>query len=130
MRATVLWTLAAAAMLSVAGCNKAESPAKVDSDVASAANEAAENDAKATQEQARTEAEANQAVTEEQNKADAKSADASADTIETQAEGDNKVALAKCEALSGAAQKTCRDQANAALDAVKARVKAMKSDHS
>jgi hypothetical protein len=44
-----------------------------------------------------------------------------------QAEGENKIALAKCEALGGDAQKTCRDQANAQFEMVKQRAKALKS---
>ena len=119
---------AAAAMLGVAGCNKAESPAKVDSDVAKAANTAAENDVKADEREAKVEASAGADVAKEQEKADAKTADAAADTAVTQAEGDSKVALQKCEALSGDAQKSCKEQANAALDEAKARAKAIKAD--
>jgi hypothetical protein len=61
-------------------------------------------------------------------KAADKSVGAVVDSAVTQAEGDTKVALAKCEALQGDAQKTCKDQANAHLDAVKAKAKAAKSE--
>jgi hypothetical protein len=128
MKMTVVWAAAAAAMLGVSGCNKAESPAKVDSDVAKAADTAADKDVKADQKEAKAEASANADVAKEQEKADAKTADAAADTAVTQAEGDNKVALEKCEALSGDAQKSCKDEANAALDEAKARAKAMKAN--
>jgi len=128
MKMTVMWAAAAAAMLGVAGCNKAESPGKVDTDVTKAANAAAENDVKANENEAKTEQSANADVAKDQEKADAKTADAASDTAVTQAEGDNKVALAKCEALSGDAQKNCKDQANAQLDVAKARAKAMKSN--
>jgi hypothetical protein len=128
MKMTVMWAAVAAAMLGVAGCNKAESPAKVDSDVAKAANTAADNDVKANENEAKINADANADAAKDQDKADSKTADAAADTTVTQAEGDNKVALAKCEALSGDAQKTCRDQANATLDEAKARAKAMKAN--
>ena len=128
MRTSVIWAAAVAAMLGVAGCNKAESPGKVDSDVAKAANTAAENDVKANEDQAKTDASANADVAKDQEKADAKTADAGADTAVTQAEGDNKVALAKCEALSGDAQRNCKDQANARLDEAKAHAKAMKAN--
>jgi uncharacterized protein YjbJ (UPF0337 family) len=50
-----------------------------------------------------------------------------ADDAVTQAEGENKIALAKCEALAGDAQKQCKNQANAELDMVKQRAKALKS---
>jgi hypothetical protein len=46
----------------------------------------------------------------------------------TEAQGDTKVALAKCEALEGDAQKACKDKANAHMDAVKEKAKAAKSD--
>ncbi len=130
MRANVFWTLTAVAMLSIAGCNKAESPAKVDADVAKAADSAADKDVKANEEAAKTDASASTDVAKAEDKADSKSADAAADVAKTQAEGDNKVAVAKCESLSGDAQKACKDQANANLDAAKAHAKAMKADHS
>ncbi len=50
------------------------------------------------------------------------------DAVIAQAEGDHKVALAQCESLSGNAQRDCREQADADLDAVKAKVKALKDD--
>jgi len=50
------------------------------------------------------------------------------DSAVTQAEGETKVALAKCQALQGDAQKACNDNANAHLDAVKAKAKAAKSE--
>ena len=53
MKMTVFWAAAVAAMLGVAGCNKAESPAKVDSDVAKAANTAADKDVKASEKEAK-----------------------------------------------------------------------------
>jgi len=42
---------------------------------------------------------------------------------ETQAEGAHKVALAQCEGLSGAAQKSCRDQADASYEVAEAKAK-------
>jgi hypothetical protein len=57
-----------------------------------------------------------------------KSVDALADSAVTQAEGETKIALAKCQALEGDAQKTCKDDANAHLDAVKAKAKAAKAN--
>jgi len=61
-------------------------------------------------------------------KADEKTTDAAGDAMITKAEGDHKVALAQCEALSGQAQKDCKDKADERLDAVKARVKQEKKD--
>jgi hypothetical protein len=41
-----------------------------------------------------------------------------------QADGDRKVALAKCSALAGDAQKKCKDQADADYNAARANAKA------
>ena len=62
------------------------------------------------------------------DRANDKEVRAAADNAIIQAEGENKIALAKCEALAGDAQKACRDQANSQLDMVKQRAKALKSD--
>jgi hypothetical protein len=128
MRAGTLWTLAAIAMVGLAGCNKAESPAKVQEDVAKATDSAADKDAKATDKLASADAAADKNVGNAEAKADAKTTDAAGDAIVTQAEGDRQVALAKCGALSGDAQKDCKKQADDQLDMVKAKVKALKKD--
>ena len=60
--------------------------------------------------------------------ANAREARAAADDAVTQAEGENRIALAKCESLADDAQKACKDQANAQLDLVKQRAKALKRD--
>ena len=46
------------------------------------------------------------------------------DVATTAAEGDHKAALEQCDALSGTAQKDCKDKADADYDLVKARAKA------
>ena len=61
-------------------------------------------------------------------KAADKSVGAVVDSAVTQAAGETKVALAKCEALEGDAQKACKDKANTHMDVVKAKAKAAKSD--
>ena len=48
------------------------------------------------------------------------------DEAVTEAEGETKIALAKCDALQGDAQQQCRDQANSHLQSVKDRAKAAK----
>jgi hypothetical protein len=128
MRAGTLWTLTAIAMIGLAGCNKAESPAKVQEDVAKAADAAADKDAKAADKLASADAAANKDMASAEEKADAKTTDAAADAVITQAEGDRKVALAQCEGLSGNAQKDCKKQADTQLDTVKAKVKALKAN--
>jgi vacuolar-type H+-ATPase subunit H len=122
-----IWVAGAAALLILAGCNKAQSPEKVQNDVTNAANSAAENDAKAAQQQANAESSATNDVEGAKDKADAKVTSAAADAALTEAEGKNKVALAQCEALSGDLQQACKDKANADLDVAKANVKRMKA---
>jgi hypothetical protein len=128
MRAGTFLTLTAIAMLGLSGCNKAESPAKVQEDVAKATDSAAEKDAKAADKLADADASANKNVANAEAKADEKTTDAAGDAVVTQAEGDHKVAVAQCESLSGQAQKDCKKQADDQLDAVKAKVKQLKKD--
>jgi hypothetical protein len=128
MRLALSCALLASVLLGLSACNKAESPEKVQADVAKAKSDAAQEDAKADEKVKQVEAEAAKDRADAGVKAADKSVGAVVDSAVTQAEGDTKVALAKCEALQGDAQKTCKDQANAHLDAVKAKAKAAKSE--
>ena len=128
MKLTLGYRLFASALLALGACNKAASPDKVQADVAKAQSEAAEENAKADQKQKQVEAEAAKDRADAQVKAADKSVSGLVDSAVTEAEGETKVALAKCEALEGDAQKTCKDQANAHLDAVKEKAKAAKSN--
>jgi hypothetical protein len=121
-------TLLASAFLCLSGCNKAESPDKVQADVAKAQSNAAEDNAKADEKVKQVEAQAAKDRADALAKVAAKSVDAVADSAVTQAEGDTKIALAKCQVLEGDAQKSCKDDANAHLDAVKAKAKAVESN--
>jgi hypothetical protein len=127
MRASFLLSAAVAAMLVLAGCNKAESPDKVASDVAKATESAEKKDARAEERAEKTDAAVTNDLAKDVDKANDKEVRTAADDAMIQAEGENKIALAKCEALGGDAQKTCRDQANAQLEMVKQRAKALKS---
>jgi hypothetical protein len=128
MRLALSCALLASAFLSLSACNKAESPDKVQTDVAKAQSDAAADNAKADDKVKQVEAEAAKDRADAGAKAADKSVGAVVDSAVTQAEGDTKVALAKCEALEGDAQKSCKDTANAHLDAVKAKAKTAKSD--
>ncbi len=128
MRVVTFWTAAMAAMLALSGCNKAQSPEKVQSDVAKATASAERKDERAAEREAKTDANVTNDIVNDVDKANAKEVAAAADDAVTQAEGENKIALAKCEALAGDAQKACKDQANAHLQLVKDRAKALKSD--
>jgi hypothetical protein len=129
MKTTICCVLGITTLLLLGGCNQAQSPAAVANDVSKASTEASAKDSKAMDSQDKTDAAANDSMASAQQSADAKKADAAADTAVTEAEGANKVALAKCEALSGDRQQACKDEANAALDMAKAQAKAMKADH-
>ena len=128
MRLALTCALLASALLSLSACNKAESPDKVQADVAKAKSNAVEENAKADETVKQVEAEAAKDRADAATKAADKSVGAVVDSAVTQAEGETKVALAKCEALEGDAQKACKDQANAHLDAVRTKAKAAKSD--
>jgi hypothetical protein len=128
MRLALGCALLASALLGLSGCNKAESPDKVQADVAKAQSDAAAENVKADEKQKQVEAEAAKDRADAGAKAADKSVGAVVDSAVTQAEGETKVALAKCEALEGDAQKACKDQANAHMDAVKEKAKVAKSD--
>jgi hypothetical protein len=117
--------IALVAMVVASGCNNAKSPDAVANDVAAARAKRASEVADAKQDAAK---EANQA----ESKVDDKTVDlnnASAkgayDVAMAQADGDHQVARKRCDALSGDAQKACRDQADAKYDLAKANAKAM-----
>jgi hypothetical protein len=128
MKANILGLTALAVMLALSGCNKAESPDKVAKDVANATAAAEKKDDRAAQKDAKADAAAQSDISNGLDKAATKEANAAADDAITQAEGENKIARAKCEALAGDAQKDCKDQADARLDQVKQRAKALKKD--
>jgi hypothetical protein len=114
-------------LLAIAGCNRAKSPDAVQQDVTRAEQSGAKEIARAEQSEAKTDAKQESNVASAVDSANSKEGSASVDTALAQAEADNKVALAKCESLSGDQQKTCRDSANAELDVAKAHAKAIKA---
>jgi len=120
--------LLASVLLGLSACNRAKAPEDVQADVAKAQSNAVEDNAKADEKVRQVEAEAPKDRSDALAKVADKSVDVIADSAVTQAEGDTKIALAKCQALEGDAQKTCKDEANAHLDAVKAKAKAAKSN--
>jgi hypothetical protein len=128
MRLALSRALLASALLCLFACNKAESPEKVQADVAKAQSNAVEENAKADEKVKQVEADAAKDRADALAKVADKSVGAIADSAVTQAEGETKIALAKCQALQGDAQKTCKDEANAHMDAVRAKAKAAKSD--
>lgn len=128
IKANILGLTALAVMLALTGCNKAESPDKVAKDVSNATAEAEKKDERAQEKDAKADAAAQKDIVNGLDKAGTKEAKAAANDIVTEAEGENKIERAKCEALAGDAQKNCKDQADARLDQAKQRAKEMKSD--
>ena len=128
MKSGITYAITASALLCLSACNNAKSPEKVQEDVAKAQAQAADDNAKADDKVKQVEAQAVKDRADAVNKVADKSVGALADAAVTEAEGETKVALAKCEALQGDAQKSCKDAANAHLDEVKARAKSAKSE--
>ena len=127
-KANILGLAALTVVLGLTGCNKAESPDQVAKDVSNATVSAEKKEQRQEEKDAKVDAAAADALATGVDKATTKEAKAVADDAITQAEGENKIARAKCEALAGDAQKSCKDQADAQLNAVKQRAKALKSD--
>lgn len=105
-----------AAAILLSGCNQAKDPAQVSQDVSKAEANAAEKTAqveRSAEDKVGTKVDdaAHTAAVQEQRLAN------------TDAEGGRKIALAKCEALSGADQKSCREQADAAYEIAKTQAK-------
>jgi hypothetical protein len=118
-----------AGFIMICGCHKAESPATVQADVTKAQAQAAERIAKAQDREDKTADAADDTLEREQTDADNKKADAAADTALAEAEGANKIALARCEAFSGDRQKACKDAADATLETAKEKAKADRAQH-
>jgi hypothetical protein len=113
MNSPLLLVLASLGVAALSGCQRAESPAAVQHDVAEARADAAKNEASAEAGMAKA-----------TDHAEAKVVTAAYDLAVTDAEGAHRVALAECSALAGDAQKACRDKADATLAMAKAYAKA------
>jgi hypothetical protein len=120
-----------AAAFALTACNKSETPAEVQHDVARAQAEGQRDvaDARADAKEANADADKNVADAIGDHDADDVAAQAH-DANETadkgnarimiaQAEAAHKVAVEKCDALTGASQKECKDDADKTLDQAK-----------
>jgi hypothetical protein len=125
MKSAIIFAVLAAASLSLTACNQAKSPDQVQEDVAKATSDAADKSGKADAARQQAEVQATDQLAKDKEAAAAKAADTSvsavADAAVVDAEGETKIALAKCQALEGSAQRQCKDDANAHLKAVKDR---------
>ena len=120
MIALALLVLAASGL---SACDHAKGAAQVARDTAVAEQTAADNAAKVQQKADARIASARGDVREEQRDLAHVEAVEAQRVADTQAAGDYKVALARCEALSGATQQACKAQANADYDVAKTRAK-------
>jgi hypothetical protein len=124
MQKSLISALAILAVAAAAGCNQAKSPDAVANDVAAAQAKRAAQVADAKQDAAKDANKAEAKVEDKANDLDKVNAQGAYDVAMTQADGDHKVALQKCEAMSGDSQKACKDQADAKYDLAKANAKA------
>jgi hypothetical protein len=125
MQKLLISALAVLAVAAASGCNQAKSPDAVANDVAAAQAKRATQVADAKQEAAKDENKAEAKVEDKTNDLNKANAQGAYDVAMSQADGDHKVAIQKCEARSGDAQKACKDQADAKYDLAKANAKAM-----
>ena len=135
MRLTVVCALAAA-VFALSACNKHETEAEVQRDVAKAKAEGDRSvaDARADVQEANADADRNvaKAIADHDESDVSKAAHDANETADkgkakimlAQAEAAHKVAVEKCEALSGAPQKECKDDADKTLEHEKEAAKA------
>jgi hypothetical protein len=136
MRLKALCAVAAAAVLLTACTKKAETQAEVQRDVAKAQAEGQRQVADARADAQEASADANKqvadAIADQDDKDVAREAHDANETEDqgrskimiAQAEADHKVAVEKCDALTGPAQKECKDNADRALDQARETAKA------
>lgn len=125
MQKSLMTLVALLTVTTMSGCNNAKSPDAVSKDVATAQEKRASEVADAKQDAAKDENKAAAKVDDKANDLNNANAKGAYDVAMAQADGDHKVAIQKCDALSGDAQKACKDQADAKYDLAKANAKAM-----
>jgi len=125
MQKLLVLMVALSAVAVVSGCNNAKSPDAVANDVASAQQKRASEVADARKDASKDANKAEAKVDDKTNDLNTTNAKGSYDVAMAQADGDHKVAIQKCEAAAGDAQKACKDQADAKYDLAKANAKAM-----
>jgi hypothetical protein len=101
------------------GCNSAKSPAAVASDVAAARLQASTEVTDARKDAAKNVDSAAANVDGSSKDFNDASAKAAYEVAVAQADGDHNVAIQRCSALTGDAQKSCKDRADADYDQAK-----------
>jgi Tfp pilus assembly major pilin PilA len=125
MHKLTLILVAVLAGATLGGCNNAKSPDAVAKDVSDAQAKRAQEVANARQDAAKDENKAEAKVDDKTADLNNTNAKGAYDVAMAQADGDHKVALQRCDGLSGDAQKACKDQADAKYDLAKANAKSM-----
>ena len=108
----------------LAGCNNAKSPHTVANDVAAEQQKAAKNIADVRKDASKDNASATDKVDDKSKDLNNVEATGAYDVALARAEGNHKVSLEKCNAVSGDAQSKCKDMADADYNAAKANAKA------
>jgi hypothetical protein len=103
----------------VCGCNSAKSPAAVATDVAAARQQASTEVTDARKDAAKNVDSAAANVDGSSKDLNDASAKAAYDVAVAQADGDHNVAIQQCSALTGEAQKSCKERADAGYDQAK-----------
>jgi hypothetical protein len=123
MRTLPIFAMALTVILA-AGCNKPKPPDSVAKDVSAA-------EQKASADVANSRADASKDIAEQADKVGDKMTDlnntaakGAYDVALAKADGERKIALAKCNALNGDDQKNCKNQADAEYETAKADAKA------
>jgi Tfp pilus assembly major pilin PilA len=119
-----LLVMSALVLAAVSACDSAKSPDKVESNVAAAQAKAASEVADAQRSAAKDVDAAQDKMNGQGVELSNTNAKATYDVAIAKAEGDHKVASAKCDALAGDAQKSCRDVSDAEYELAKSRAKA------
>ena len=122
IRKLLLGALVATAC-ALCACNHAKDANQVAKDTSTAEQKSAERVSEAQQTAAEKEADARKDVRKDQQDLAHVTAVQNEKVADTEAEGAHRVALARCEAMSGDAQKSCRDQADADYEAAKAKAR-------
>jgi hypothetical protein len=110
-----------AVALALVACQKHETPADNRADVAAARSEAARDVAEARKDADAKVADASRTQAADQATAGHEVSKADEDVALAEANGAHKIAIAKCEQMTGDARSICRRQADADLEVAKAR---------
>jgi hypothetical protein len=112
-----------AAAFALSSCDHAKSAAQVATDTSAAEQKSAKETAEAERTAADKEANARNSVRKDEGELAHETAVQNQDIAEKEADGAHRVALARCEAMSGSAQQSCKDQADAQYEVAEAKAK-------